>query len=127
LPGLTIENVRATLLTTWDAFLIFLLDKIVWMTPDVFVCNMNMPGMVVLELGANADTTSQRVYVTPDTAAAAATVTCDFLVRLLATCETDGVCIDGSYNSVPPPIYGAGISLFFQESREVVFEQSLCR
>jgi hypothetical protein len=48
-------------------------------------------------------------------AAAAATVTsCDFLLRILATCEKDGVFIFGTdRNLVSPPLSGAGLTLFF--------------
>jgi hypothetical protein len=67
-------------------------------------------------LGANGGTTSLRVYATLGTAAALATATCDFLVRLFATCEERDLFIEGRGN--PVPISGAGLSLFFQESRD---------
>jgi hypothetical protein len=45
-------------------------------------------------------------------------VTCDFLVRLLATSEEHDVGIVGcDVSEPPPPLSGAGLSLFFQESR----------
>jgi hypothetical protein len=56
------------------------------------------------------------VRVRSRTAAAAATVTCDFLLRLLATCEEHGVNIKGSAGEVSNPLSGAALSLFFQES-----------
>jgi hypothetical protein len=119
LPHLTPLDILATCVT-WDEFLIFLQNKIVWMTPDVYVCNnMYLGGIsdkLLLRLGGNAgtSTTSLRVYVTPNTAAALATATCDFAVRLFATCERHDLCIEGGIN---PPLSGAVISLFFQESR----------
>jgi hypothetical protein len=119
LPGLTIENVRATRLT-WDAFDSFAGENLVWMTPDVYVCNAylhNRGDPLVLTLGCDAGT-ELLVHVTPDTADAAATATCDFLVRLLATCDERNLCIKGCRYSVPTPLSGAGISLFFQESRD---------
>jgi hypothetical protein len=121
LPGLSLENVRATRLTTWDAFHSFARQKLVWMTPDVYVCIFNgyLPGRV-LTLGASESTTSMRVYVTPGTAAATATATCDFLVRLLATCEERDLDISGGDRVVATPLSGASLSLFFQESREVL-------
>jgi hypothetical protein len=113
LPGLSLENIRATRLT-WDAFHSFAWQKIVWMTPDVCVCNGYLPGMV-LNLGANG--TKLCAHATPDTADGAATATCDFAVRLVATCEQTDLYIEGADISVPPPLSGAAISLFFQESR----------
>jgi hypothetical protein len=119
LPGLSLEDVRATRLT-WDAFDSFAGENLVWMTPDVYVCNAylhNRGDPLVLFLGANAGTTSMCVHVTPDTADAAATATCDFLVRLLATCEQDDLLIHGGDLGVSAPPSGAAITLFFQESR----------
>jgi hypothetical protein len=117
LPGLTIGNIRVTR-TTWDAFDSFLHGKVAWMSPDVFVCQqwVSGSGEPLLLLGAIA--TSMCVQLTPDTAAAATTATCDFAVRLLATCEQDDLYIIGSDCNVSTPISGAGISLFFQESRD---------
>jgi hypothetical protein len=43
LPGLSLEDVRATRLT-WDAFHRCLHGKIVWMTPSVYVCHTYRPG-----------------------------------------------------------------------------------
>jgi hypothetical protein len=49
-----------------------------------------------------------------------ATATCDFLVRVFATCEERALRIEGCRHSVPTPLSGASLSLFFQESREVL-------
>jgi hypothetical protein len=49
-----------------------------------------------------------------------ATATCDFLVRLFATCEQRDLHIVGGDYEGPAPLSGAGLSLFFQESREVL-------
>jgi hypothetical protein len=119
LPHLTLLDILATGIT-WDEFLIFLRNKMVWMTRNVYVFNEYMPQTgdpLVLALGAIGGTTRLRVYATLATAAAVATETCDFLVRLLATCEYHELRIEGSGNSVPP-ISSAGLSLFFQESRD---------
>jgi hypothetical protein len=76
------------------------------------------------------------VHVTPDTAAAAATTTCDFMVRLLATYEKHDVYINGCSDGASTPLSGAALSLFFQESpsclREVllwnlVLDADLCQ
>jgi hypothetical protein len=112
LPGLTVENVLAAGVT-WEDFHRFARDKMVWMTPDVFVCSPILPmygDPVVLSLGVNNGYISLRVHVTSDTADAVATETCDFLVRLLATCEERDLYIDGRYNSVSPPLSGASFS-----------------
>jgi hypothetical protein len=98
-------------------------------TPDVFIVSEFIGDSdypVVLFLGANVSTTGLRVHVTPDTAAAVATATCDFLVRLLATCEQRDLRIEGGGNSAPAPLSGACISLFFQESRDELRKVVLC-
>jgi hypothetical protein len=122
LPGLTIGNIRVTR-TTWDAFHRFARNKIVWMTPDVYVCTnmylLNRGDPLVLVLGCDAlGGTELLVYVTPGTATAVATATCDFLLRVFATCEQRDLHIEGSEYEGPAPLSGAGISLFFQESRD---------
>jgi hypothetical protein len=124
LPGLTIENVLATGVT-WGDFLSFVRGKLVWMTPDVYVCSRHFYGggdPWVLTLAADGGTgpvgVGLFVRVTPDTDAAEATTTCDFMVRLLATCERREAHIDGYLNDSPLPISGAALSLFFQESRD---------
>jgi hypothetical protein len=38
LPGQSLENIRSTRLP-WDAFNSFARQKLVWMTPNVYVCN----------------------------------------------------------------------------------------
>jgi hypothetical protein len=115
LPGLTVEDVLATG-ATWEDFLRLLQGKIVWMTTNVYLCSQYTGDPWVLVLGGDEDN-KLSVRVTRGTPAAVATATCDFLVRLLATCEQHNLLIDGSYSGVPPPISGAALSLFFQESR----------
>jgi hypothetical protein len=44
--------------------------------------------------------------------------TCDFLLRLLAARDKRDVYINGDSNEVAPLLFGAGLSLFFQESRD---------
>jgi hypothetical protein len=112
LPHLTMLDILATGVT-WEDFHRFARDKMVWMTPDVFVCSPILPmygDPVVLSLGVNNGYISLRVHVTSDTADTVATATCDFLVRLLATCEERDLYIDGRYNSVSPPLSGASFS-----------------
>jgi hypothetical protein len=130
MPHLTALDILATGVT-WDEFLIFLRSKIVWTTPDVYVCNTYMPGIshqLLLRLGANASTGTNclLVYVTPGTAAAVVTATSDFLLRFFATCEQDDLRIDGFDDSVSP-ISSAGLSLFFQESRDSLQKFTLNR
>jgi hypothetical protein len=118
LPGLTLENVLASGVT-WEDYHRFLYHKVAWTAPDVFVCfgYMSGLGVSVLSLGVD-DHLDGRVNVTPGTAAAVATATCDFLVRLLATCEKRGVYISRFQNWASPPLLsGAALSLFVQESR----------
>jgi hypothetical protein len=116
LPGLTIENVWATGVT-WDEFHRFLCHKVVWMTTNVYVSfQRTYEDPLVLGLGGDFHT-SMLVRVRSGTAAAAATVTCDFLLRLLATCEHHNVIINGCSDGASTPLSGAGLSLFFQESR----------
>jgi hypothetical protein len=124
LQDLAPEDVLATGIT-WEDFCLFLLNKVVWMTPDVCVSGYrNTYDPEVLALRAEAYTPIMRVHVRLFTAAAAATATCDFLLRLVATREIDGVCIYGDRN-VPPPLSGAGLSLFFQESRSCLRQARL--
>jgi hypothetical protein len=128
LPGLTVENIWATGIT-WEEFRRFLgFDTVMWMMPGVYVLSgvyvfshkrniIDHP--LVLGLGGY-DRASIRVHVRSGRAeaAATATATCDFLVRLLATCESHGVNIYGRNNRMAPsPLTGAALSLFFQESQ----------
>jgi hypothetical protein len=110
--------------TSWEGFRSFCQDKVVWMTPYVYVGSdytytINTGDPVVLVLRTEAYQYPRlRVHVRMGVAAGAATATCDFLLRLLATCEKDGVFISGKKdNEVPPALSGAGLSRFFQESR----------
>jgi hypothetical protein len=122
LPGLSVENIRATRLTTWDAFHRFARQKIVWMTPDVYVCSRYLNGdHVVLFLGANGGT-RLFVCVTPGTAAATATATCDFLVRLFKN-------VTFTYQEVAvwcQLLYLALVYLSFSKRAETTFAKSLC-
>jgi hypothetical protein len=112
LPGLTIENGLATGVT-WEDFQRFLDGKIVWMTPDVCICSNHVSGSEsIFWLGGDGGT-NMCVRVRSGTPPAAATVTCNFLLRLLATCEHHGVSITGLDRSVSPPLSGAALSLFF--------------
>jgi hypothetical protein len=120
LPGLTVENVLATGVT-WDEFHRFLRYKIVWITPDVYICanGFDSSGYPwVLGLGGDVyGRTNMFVRVRSGTPATAATATCDFMVRLLATCEHHNVMINGCSGGASTPLSGAALSLFFQESR----------
>jgi hypothetical protein len=128
LPGLTIENVLATGIT-WEDFRLFCRDKVVWMTPGVYLSfHYDAGDPTVLSLGGDVVgilITNLYVHVTEDTAAAAATATCDFLVRLLATSDKRDVCIAGRCNAVPLPLSGAALSLFLQESRSCLRKVTL--
>jgi hypothetical protein len=118
LPGLTVEDVLATG-ATWEDFLRLLQSKVVWMAPDIYIHSQRFGGgdeSLVFLLGVPGGT-KLFVRVTWGTPAAVATATCDFLVRLLATCEQHNLLISGLDSGVPPPISGAALSLFFQESR----------
>jgi hypothetical protein len=125
LPGLTIENVLATGIT-WEDFRLFCLDKLVWMTPGVYVCFQYDAGdPVILSLGGDGggiQSTDLRVLATRGTATAVVMTTCDFLVRLLATSEEHGVYIRGSSYEVSTPLSGAALSISFQESRDSLRE-----
>jgi hypothetical protein len=79
------------------------------MTADVYVCIDMYPSFIhsksLLRLGASGDAgTFLGVHVTRGTAAAEATATCDFAVRLFATCEQNDLLISGGNLVVPPPI-----------------------
>jgi hypothetical protein len=120
LPGLTVENVLARGVT-WEDFYLFVCDKYVWIAPPgVYVHSQYLYGEGalndVLTLGGDEDN-KLCVRVRSGTAATGTTATCDFLVRLLATCEHHGVSIRGRRsNTVPSPLSGAALSLFLQES-----------
>jgi hypothetical protein len=125
---IALEDILTTGIMWWGLFL-FCRNKIVWMTPDVYVSShmaSNADDPVVLELCTKAHPLDPiRVYVRMGTAAAAATATCDFLLRLSATCDKGFVRITGDESPVPPPLSGAGISIFFQESRETLQKLTL--
>jgi hypothetical protein len=137
LPGLTIENVWATGVT-WEEFRLFLQNKIVWMTTNVYVCSRHFNGddPWVLGLGFGVGTslyvrvrsgmfgvgTSLYVRVRSGMAAAAATATCNCILCLLATSEHHGVYILGRDSRDPPPLSGAALPLFFQESQNCLHQ-----
>jgi hypothetical protein len=119
LPGLTVESVWATGVT-WEDFCLFLQRKLVWMAPDVYVCPRHLSGrdnLRVLGLRGDDGTPTLHVHVRSGTASAAATAICNFSLRLFATSEQHEVYIEGSRNTAPTPISGAGLSIFFQESK----------
>jgi hypothetical protein len=125
LQDLALEDILATGIT-WEDFFLFCWKKVVWMTPDVYVCSgymvTNADDLEVLALQAETYRCPRpsfpvRVHVRAGTAVAAATATCDFLLRILATCEKDGVFISNDSRAVILPLSGAGLTRFFQESR----------
>jgi hypothetical protein len=99
----------------------------VWITPYAFVCSRLVYNTGdyrrVLQLGGDSDA-KVLVHVTPGTAAASAAATCDIFLPLVATNDKMDVCIGGIFNEVPP-ISGAGISIFFQESRKCLRQVKL--
>jgi hypothetical protein len=126
LPGLTIENVWATGVKRED-FHRFLQGKVVWMAPGVFIHSQYFGDgdeSLVFLLGV-PDGTKLFVYVMEGMDAAAATATGDFLVRLLATCEQHNLLISGLDSRRSTPLSGAGLSLFFQESRSCLRQVEL--
>jgi hypothetical protein len=123
LQDLALEDVLATGIT-WEDYCLFLKNKVVWMTPDAYVVcartasNTDDPEVLWLRADANGSPSFPvRVHVRAGTAVAAATATCDFLLRILATCEKDGVFISNDSRAVILPLSGAGLTRFFQESR----------
>jgi hypothetical protein len=65
-----------------------------------------------------------RVHVTQHTPATAATATCDCVIRLMAASERRELHIEGRPSELPP-LSGAALSLFFQESRGCLRKVSL--
>jgi hypothetical protein len=121
LPGLSPEHILATGIT-WEYFCRFVgREKFVWMGPSVYVSNGSIDHLgyrLVVELGSM--NRCLRVYAAtePQTAAAATTATCDFVVRLLATItEDNGAFIGGRGRFNSAPISGPGLFRFFQESQ----------
>jgi hypothetical protein len=125
LPGLTTENGLATGIT-WEDFNRFLWNKIVWITPSVYICSQSFygEGESVLVLEGRFDN-RLRVCVLRNTANTPATATCDRTLRLFATSGEHAVDIHGCGNAVPSPLSGAGLSLFFQESRSCLRQVTL--
>jgi hypothetical protein len=123
LPGHTIENILATGIT-WEDFLRFLRNKIVWMTAGTSVCTDSFNysrDLPVLALGSDSDDLYNRrfVRVVQGTADPVATTTCDLLLRLLGTSEQHGVYIQG--RSIARSLY-----LSFSKRAEAVFEKLPC-
>jgi hypothetical protein len=90
-----LEDVLATGIT-WEDFCLFLQYKVVWMTPDVYIRSgymaNNTTDPLVLALKADATRSGSHLRVCVKMGmTAAATATCDVLLRTLATCEKDGV------------------------------------
>jgi hypothetical protein len=126
LPGLTVENVRATGVT-WEDFHRFLRYKIVWITSEVFVGSgliKHRGYPMFFAVGGGGTRLVVRVVAANAEATATVSATCNFAVRLLATYERPGLYINGRDN-VSSPISGAGLSLFFQESRESLRQVTL--
>jgi hypothetical protein len=67
------------------------------------------------------------VGVTTDTAADVVTATCDYMLRLLATCEEHAVYIYGHSEEASTPLSGAALSLFFQEGPSCLRKVTLNR
>jgi hypothetical protein len=128
LQALAPQDVLATIIT-WDNYCLFVgVNKIVWMAPNVYVCSHfmhNMDDPNVLALGGIGAGTRLLVHVTRGTASSAATATCDFAVRLLATCELRNIYIRGPNTMGTLPISGAGLSHIFEETRDNLRKLSL--
>jgi hypothetical protein len=128
LPGLTVENVLETGVTWEGDFRCFLGSHkiIVWITPDVYVYSQGFydgddPSVLMLRRfhGIN-----MLVHVRSGTDAAEATVTCDFLVRLLAPCEKHDIYIRGNNDEASTPLSGAALSLFFPREPQLSYSPS---
>jgi hypothetical protein len=91
LPHLTPPDILTTT-RTWKDLCRFLRDKVAWLTPGVCVCTGDYSFVACLQLvlviGSNACSRQPSLFVhaRSGTATAAATATCDFLLRLLVTC-----------------------------------------
>jgi hypothetical protein len=136
LPGLTVEDVLATG-ATWEDFHRFAQRKIVWISPGVIVCADIYAAVPpwLFWFGSNTGDPDNSLYVhttaidatdTPFTAATAR-ATYDFLLRLLATCDERVLSIRGRiHDGGPPPLSGAALSFFFQESQSSLQKVTLC-
>jgi hypothetical protein len=98
------------------------------MGPGVFVCSFSIPNsgyLLVVELrSSNHRLFVYRYAATELETAAATTVTCPFLIRLLATSKEDSAHIQG-YPNAPVPISGPRLSHFFQESQDTLRKVTL--
>jgi hypothetical protein len=112
---------------TWKDLLRFLPGKIAWMAPNVYICTEGCTSFLtdfpmVLLLAVNASGQPNLcVHVSGSSPVIAATVTCDFMVCLLATSEDrEDVflkgCPSNNLHAVPTPISGAALSHFFQDN-----------
>jgi hypothetical protein len=124
LPDLSPEHVLATEGITYENFCHFLGDdKVVWMAPGLYVCSgySNHRDVYPFVLGSSNHQGSHHLHVCvawlPQTATAATTATCDFLVRLLATRKANEAFIGGDRVS-PLPISGPALSHFCQEIQD---------
>jgi hypothetical protein len=111
----------------WKDLLRFLPGKIAWMTPDVYICTegfttflTDFPMVLLLAVNASGQP-NLCVHVSSSSPVTAATATCDFMVRLLATNEDhEDVflkgCPSNNLHAVSTPISGAALSHFFQDS-----------
>jgi hypothetical protein len=111
----------------WKDLLRFLPGKIAWMTADVYICTegfttflTDFPMVLLLAVNASGQP-NLCVHVSGSSPVAAATVTCDFMVRLMATSEYhEDVflkgCPSNNLHGLPTPISGAALSHFFQDS-----------
>jgi hypothetical protein len=123
------QDILATGIVLKD-LLRFLPGKIVWMAPDVYICTEGFTTVLadfpmVLLLAVNASRQPNLcVHVSGSSPVTAATATCDFMVRLLATNEDhEDVflkgCPSNNLHAVPTPISGAALSHFFRDSSRV--------
>ena len=120
------QNILATGIT-WKDLLRFLPGKIAWISPDVYVCTEGFTSFLtdfpmVLLLAVNpSGQPNLCVHVSSSSPVTAATVACDFMVRLLASSEDhEDVflkgCPSNNLHAVPTPISGVALSHFFQDS-----------
>jgi hypothetical protein len=120
------QDILATGIVLKD-LLRFLPGKIAWMTPDVYICTQgsttvlaDFPMVLLLAVDASRQP-NLCVHVSGSSPVTAATVTCDFLVRLLATSKNQQDaflkgCPSNNLHAVATPISGAALSHFFQDS-----------
>lgn len=120
------HNILATGIV-WEDLLRFLRGKVAWIAPDVYICTegsttflTDFPMVLLLAVNASGQPPNLCVHVSGSSHVTAATVACDFLVRLLATSEDhEDVflkgCPSNNLHAVPTPISGAALSRFFRD------------